>query len=279
MGAAPRKRHGQHFLLDDNLLSAIVRDAGVREGETVLEIGPGPGLLTRHLLHAGATVRALEIDPAMGLVAGGLIEAELSERLTWVEADALAGGRRLSEALVQLLPGCARLVANLPYGISGPLLGALLTHPDAPTRWMVMVQREMGQRLVAEPSTRDYGPLAVLVASAGSARIRRKVPGAAFWPRPEVASVVVEVALREDRPGQAEADALQAFLGAAFHNRRKTLVNSLVEASGSSAAQVVAQLGPENSGKTLRAEALPPVKLCALARTWAGPATGGPHRP
>ncbi|MFT7465056.1 MAG: 16S rRNA (adenine1518-N6/adenine1519-N6)-dimethyltransferase, partial [Pseudohongiellaceae bacterium] len=226
-------------MLDNNLLAAIVRDAGISADDTVLEIGPGPGLLTRHLLATGAVVRAVEIDPGMRPVSIDLIERDLAPRLTWVEADALAGGRQLSSQVLDLLPGCRTLVANLPYGISAPLLGSLALEPEAPAVWVVMIQKEMGARLGAQVGTRDYGPLAVLMSQCTVIRELRKVPPQSFWPRPKVDSVVVRIERRAEQPARDELLDLQGFLAAAFHTRRKTLVNSLSEAWSESSAEVM----------------------------------------
>lgn len=261
------------------MLAAIVRDAGVVAGDTVLEVGPGPGLLTRHLLAAGADVRAIEIDPGMGPVAAELIEQDLASRLTWLEADAMAGGRRLSAGLLGLLPGCRALVANLPYGIAAPLLGSLALEPHAPESWVVMIQKEMGARLVAEPGTRDYGPLAVLMSQCTLISLVRKVPPQSFWPPPKVDSVVVRLERCAERPPQSELLALQGFLSAAFHVRRKTLVNSLSEAWDETPQAVLSSINLKESEKRWRAEAFHPVKLCTLAQTWAQSALGERHRP
>jgi 16S rRNA (adenine1518-N6/adenine1519-N6)-dimethyltransferase len=278
-GAAPRKRHGQHFLLDDNLLDAIVRHAGELDGRRVLEVGPGPGLLTRHLLSAGASVVAVEIDHAMEQVAGALIEPDLATGLEWIEADALAGSRRLGEATDAALGRVDAFISNLPYGIAGPLLGAVACHPSPPGTQVVLIQKEMGERLVAAPGTRDYGPLAVLMALAAQVRVLRAVPPAAFWPPPKVDSVVVSLSPRPERPDPGELSGLSSFLALAFHNRRKTLWNSVRQACGDSVASALDPDAIPESWKKVRAEALDPVQLYDLAQTWAGIAPGERHRP
>lgn len=283
-GAAPRKRHGQHFLLDENLLAAIVRDAGVQADEQVLEVGPGPGLLTRHLLAAGAQVTALEIDRAMRAVAGQLMEADLWPRVTWIEADAMAGGRRLSEPMQQALRGADRLVANLPYNVSAPLLAAAVLQTAREGRgpagfrvrgFTVLVQREMGQRMAAAPGSPDYGPLAVLLQLAGRVRLLRKVPPGAFWPAPKVDSVVVDVApWGASGPDLAAQPGLEAFLAGAFAQRRKTLVNSLAGTLGGTASEAAQRLGLEENRRTWRAEAFHALELYDLAAHWAQPTPG-----
>jgi 16S rRNA (adenine1518-N6/adenine1519-N6)-dimethyltransferase len=277
-GAPPRRRHGQNFMIDPNLLASVARDGGAGPGDLVLEVGPGPGLLTRHLLASGARVLAIEIDPRMRRVAEQLIEPESWSRLTWVEADALAGTRALSAPLLQALPGCTRLIANLPYGVASPLLANLLCHPSPLARLVVTVQREAADRLLARPDGREYGPISVLVALCSRGRLLRPIPPAAFWPRPRVASALIELDLREDRPQAVAIEALAAFLPLAFHNRRKTLVNSVSEGSGIPAGRVSERLILEENFHKWRAEALDPVQLCGLALLWAASASSGRNR-
>jgi 16S rRNA (adenine1518-N6/adenine1519-N6)-dimethyltransferase len=262
--APPRRRHGQHYLQDANLLAAIVRDAGVGAGDVVLEIGPGPGLLTRHLLAAGAAVRAVEIDPRLKAVAERLIEAPLWPALRWVEGDALDGPRALSPGLREQLPGCTHVVSNLPYNVAAPLI--------------VMIQAEMGERLLAAPGGRDYGGLSVVLGLCAEARVLRRVPPAAFWPQPNVDSVVIELHRRADRPTAEALGELHEFLGLAFQARRKTLPNSVAQASGVPVAEVCRRLGLDEKVRKLRAEAFSPVQFAALAHTWASYASSGRKR-
>jgi len=268
-GAPPRRRHGQHFLQDANLLAAIVRDAGVGSDDVVLEIGPGPGLLTRHLLATGAAVRAVEIDVRIEAAARQLVEPELQARLSWTTADALDGPQRLSEALQACLPGCSRVVSNLPYNVAAPLIILLLEHGAAPDRLVVLIQAEMGQRLLAHEGSRNYGGLSVIRALCAAGRILRRVPPEAFWPVPQVASVVVELIRRADRPEPAELARLHRFLDLAFHARRKTFANSIASASRVPVAQVVRGLALGEKLQKLRAEALSPAQFRSLAQSWA----------
>jgi len=280
-GAAPLKRHGQNFLLDHNLLAAIVRDAEVQPGDEVLEIGPGPGLLTRHLLDVGAFVRAIEIDAAMEQVASDLVEPHLREggRLRWVHGDALAGSRRLSPALLALLPGTLRLVANLPYGVAAPLLMALARESDAPPLQVVMIQKELAERLSAGPGGRDYGPLAVIAALTCRVQTVRKVPPGAFWPVPKVQSVVLRLERAPAWPGKEALERLEIFLGLAFRSRRKTLLNSVAEGADLRASEVQAALELKENDQKKRAEAFEALQLERLARKWADHAPGERPRP
>jgi len=276
-GAPPRRRHGQNFLHDGNLLAAIVRDAEVGPDDTVLEIGAGPGLLTRHLLATGARVIAVEIDPRVRTVASHLIEPEWVERLEWIEADVLASHRALAPQVVNLLPRCSAVVSNLPYNIAAVVIGNLLTAPAGPERLVCMVQREVGERLLADSGGREFGSLGALTALCAKGRLLRKVPPAAFWPQPHVDSVVVRLDLRADRPRGEDLQQLQAFLAAAFHTRRKTLVNSVALASGRNSAEVAGILGLTEKTEKRRAEAFEPLQLSDLARRW-GHATSGHKR-
>ncbi|GJM20434.1 MAG: ribosomal RNA small subunit methyltransferase A [Planctomycetota bacterium] len=276
-GISPRRRHGQNFLLDENLLASIVRDAELSPGSSVLEIGPGPGLLTRHLLSAGHRVIAVEIDAGMSRVAQRVL-APVAEQLTWIEADALVG-RRLGAELDAQLGSVSALVANLPYNISGPLLAALFTHRDLPERMVVLVQKEMAERLLAEPGGRQWGSLSVLRAVTMKGRTLRRVPPGAFWPAPKVDSAVIRLDRLSDLPSPEALDGLQRFLALAFHNRRKTLLNSVSEASGERPGRVLERLGASNFQQKIRAEAANAVQLCALAHSWAVSAPGERDRP
>jgi 16S rRNA (adenine1518-N6/adenine1519-N6)-dimethyltransferase len=278
-GAPPRKRHGRHFLLDNNLLAFVAREGGAGAGDTVLEIGPGPGLLTRHLLAGGARVVAVEIDPRARAAAEALIEPELWARLEWVEADALEGPRALSPAVRQRLPRCTHLVGNLPYNVSVPLLLNLLTEETGPRRLVATVQLEVGERLLAGPGGRDYGPTSVLTALCAERRLVRRIGPQAFWPRPRVDSAVVALDRRKRQPQTVALAALQAFMPLAFHARRKRLANSVALASGRTAGEVVRILRLGENLEGWRAEAFPPLQLCALAQRWAEHARAGATAP
>jgi len=278
-GAPPRRRHGQHFLVDNNLLALIAREGGAGPDDTVLEIGPGPGLLTRHLLASGAQVVAVEIDPRARGAADALIEPELRPRLEWIEGDALAGTRALSPALLERLPHCTHLVSNLPYNVSVPLLLNLLTEPVGPRRLVATVQREVGARLLAGPGGRDYGPVSVVAALCAERRLVRAIGPQAFWPRPRVESVVLALDRRGRRPQTLALGELQAFMPLAFHTRRKRLPNSVALATGRGAEEVARLLGLGENLRTWRAEAFSPLQLCALAHRWAIHARAGDTAP
>ena len=188
---SPGSAFGQHFLLDLNLTAKIARLAGPLEGATVIEVGPGPGGLTRALLEAGAQVIAIERDARFLPMLAELAEAA-DGRLTVVEADALA---------VDESPSChgrdaARIVANLPYNISAPLLVKWLTGRFRPASMTLMFQKEVAERITAAPATPAYGRLSVLAQALSMPEIVMTLPARAFTPPPKVDSALVRVRRR-----------------------------------------------------------------------------------
>ncbi len=244
---------GQHFLVDKNLLSAIVRAAGVRPGDRVYEVGPGAGALTRALLEAGAQVTAIEKDrrllPLLAEVTGG--RAEL------VVADAL-------DYPWEAVPEGSVFVANLPYNVATPLLLRLLAAGRF-RRLVVMVQREVADRLVAGPGGKDYGPLALKVQELAEVEKLRDVPPSVFFPPPRVTSAIVRLTPRGARPDPGYF----RFLEAAFRHRRKTLRKNL-EAAGYDRAAVEAALRAVGLDPRVRPEAVPPEAFRALYARLAG---------
>ncbi len=221
----PSRALGQNFLCDQGMVDKIVRLAGVGPGDHVIEIGPGLGSLTAGLCAAGAQVVAVEIDryliPALVDHVG---HYEESGALTIVNADA----RALDWPSV-LGDHHWSVVANLPYNIATPLILDLVAEQPRLQRWVVMVQREAGERLVAGPGTRTYGIPSVLLAYWADARIVGSVPAEVFLPRPKVASVLVEIRRRADRPngGGDEFETLSRLVRTGFGQRRKMLRRSL----------------------------------------------------
>jgi len=228
-GLAAKKSLGQNFLYDLNLTGKIARAAGPLEGVTVLEIGPGPGGLTRALLANGASkVIAVERDERC-LAALADIAAHYPDRLEIVAGDAMALDFRL--VLEQCgVAGPVRICANLPYNIGTPLLAGWLTEEPWPPyydRMVLMFQREVAERIVATPEERvDYGRLGVLAGWRTQARILFDVPPSAFTPPPKVMSSVVELTPRPS-PLPCDGKLLAATTLAAFGQRRKMLRQSL----------------------------------------------------
>jgi 16S rRNA (adenine1518-N6/adenine1519-N6)-dimethyltransferase len=260
---------GQNFLLDLNLTGRIARAAGPFDaGTAIIEIGPGPGGLTRALLAQGAhRVIAVERDQR-AIAALEEIAARYPGRLDVVEADALA-----FDPSSRLGGGRARIVANLPYNIATPLLVSWLTLEPWPPwydRLILMFQREVAERIAAGPGTKSYGRLSVLASWRSEVRILFDVAASAFVPAPKVTSTLVELVPRA-APLACDPNALQRVTQAAFGQRRKMLRQSLrsldVEPGRLLAAAGIAE--------TARAEEIPIEGFVALALALDAGATGG----
>ena len=251
-GLLAKKSFGQHFLLDLNVTRKIARLAGPLEGETVIEVGPGPGGLTRALLEAGAKVIAVEKDARFIPLLRELADAA-EGRLTVVEADALA----VDEAA---LAPVGHVVSNLPYNVGTPLLLKWLTGPWRPKSMTLMFQKEVADRIAARPDTSAYGRLAIISQAVANAQVVMDLPARAFTPPPKVASAVVRLEPKPDRPPAADLAALEKVTAAAFGQRRKMLRSSLKALGGEALCQA-AGIDPN-----LRAEAVPVDGMLALAR-------------
>ena len=221
-GLSPRRAFGQNFVVDPNTVRRIARLSAVGAGDHVVEIGAGLGALTRALLDTGADVTAIEID--RGLVA--VLRAEVAPLgVRVIEGDA----RSLDWPAVLAGVNQWVLVANLPYNVATPLIADLLDHVAAITRMLVMVQREVGERLAARPGTSAYGAVSVKVAYWATAEIVGRVPPTVFLPRPKVESALVSI-VRRPRPAVDNAidrERLFALVRAGFGQRRKMLRRSL----------------------------------------------------
>lgn len=242
-GLLARKSFGQHFLLDLNVTRKIARLAASLEGVEVLEVGPGPGGLTRALLEAGAKVTAVEKD-ARFLPLLAELQAAAPGRLNVVEADAL----KIDEA--RLMGPDAQVIANLPYNVGTPLLIKWLTGPWRPAGLTLMFQKEVAQRIVAAPGEDAYGRLAVICQAAATARIAMSLPARAFTPPPKVESAVVTLTPRADAPAPSRLKRLEKVTAAAFGQRRKMLRSSLKPLGGEALCQA-AGVDPDARAETI----------------------------
>jgi 16S rRNA (adenine1518-N6/adenine1519-N6)-dimethyltransferase len=254
LGVTPTKKLGQNFVIDANTVRRIVRVAGVEAGDTVVEIGPGLGSLTLGLLEADASVVAIEIDGRLAEqlpVTIGAVAETVADRLTVLHQDALR---------VTSLPGApTRLVANLPYNISVPVLLHFLEHFPSISTGVVMVQSEVGLRIAADPGSKIYGAPSVKAAWYGNWRTAGQVSRQVFWPVPNVDSILVAFERNASQPGDEELRRRTfAVIDAAFQQRRKMLRQSLSELFGDSAAAsaalVAAGLKPTQRGEELEVE-------------------------
>ncbi len=250
-----KKRFGQHFLLDLNLTRRIARAAAPLDVGTVIEVGPGPGGLTRALLLEGAaSVVAVELDRrAIGALRE--LEAAADGHLALVEADAL----QVDPAA--LGPAPRRIVANLPYNVSTPLLVRWLHAADELTDMVLMFQKEVVDRLVAAPRSKDYGRLSVLAQHVCEVRRLFDIPASAFVPPPKVVSSVARLTPRPTADRLADLRPLERVTAAAFGQRRKMLRGSLAGLFGDPTA-VLTELG---LSPTARAEELSVVDFVHLA--------------
>ena len=229
-GLGADKRFGQHFLLDLNLTRKIARLAGPLEGEAVLEVGPGPGGLTRALLETGARVVAVERDPRFVDMLQELAAAA-DGRLVVVQADALDVDH--GALLAEHAPGlAARVVANLPYNVATPLLIGWLTGGFQPGSMTLMFQKEVADRIAAPCGADAYGRLSVLAQALSTAEVVMRLPARAFTPPPRVESAVVRLERRLDGPDAALTARLETVTRHAFGQRRKMLRSSLKPIGG-----------------------------------------------
>jgi 16S rRNA (adenine1518-N6/adenine1519-N6)-dimethyltransferase len=257
-GLLARKSFGQHFLLDLNVTRKIARLAGPLEGKAVIEVGPGPGGLTRALLEAGATVIAVEKD-ARFLPLLGDLAAVADGKLIVVEADAL----EVDEAalLADHAPGlAAKVISNLPYNVGAPLLVKWLHQARRFESLVLMFQKEVAERIVARPGSGAYGRLGVISQAVTGAEIVMNLPARAFTPPPKVESAVVRLTPRTDGPSPELLRALERVTQAAFGQRRKMLRSSLKGLGGPTLCEAVG-IDPD-----LRAEVVPVAGFLELAR-------------
>ncbi|GIU98034.1 MAG: ribosomal RNA small subunit methyltransferase A [Actinomycetota bacterium] len=232
----PRRSLGQHFLIDPNLARAIVADAEVGPGDRVVEIGAGLGSLTVALARAGARVLAIEVDPRLVAALRTTVGDLPGVRVLATDAT------RLQTWTGSLVDGPWTLCANLPYGVATPIVLGVLERVAPIRRLVVMVQREVAERLVAGPGEPAYGAPSLRVAYHARAALLRRVPATVFWPRPAVESAVVRLDRRDRPPVAVEAEPLWRVVEAGFAQRRKTL-RSALRRLGADPDRVLAEAG------------------------------------
>ncbi len=243
-GLLARKAFGQHFLLDLNITRKIARLAAFEPGARVIEVGPGPGGLTRALLEAGARVTAIEKDARFAPLLASL-SAAAPDAFILVIGDALIADEA---ALAAGEP--AHIVANLPYNVGTPLLIKWLTGPWRPASMTLMFQKEVAERIIAPVDGQAYGRLAVIAQATCEAQVVMDVPARAFTPPPKVDSAVVRLTPLAERPSDARLDALQTLTAAAFGQRRKMLRASLKALGGETLIEA-AGLDPQARAETV----------------------------
>ena len=257
MNVVPKKSLGQHFLVDENILGVVGRLAELEAEDVVLEVGPGLGVLTRYLADRVRRVHAVELDRSLA----DPLEAALAGR----DNVDLVFGDALAIDLAALDPAPGKLVSNLPYNVATPLVVESLERLQSVERWCVMVQREVADRFFAEPRTKAYGAVSVLVQLHARRVGFHPVSAAVFRPRPRVESALVAF----ERIAGPPFALIRPVVEAAFAHRRKTLANSMALAGLVSRARAEAALAEIGREARVRAEELEPRELVALAEALA----------
>ena len=253
MTVAPKKALGQHFLVDENILGVIERLGDLRPTDVVLEVGPGLGILTRRLAEGAQLVHSIELDRSLEPALRDALGGYSNVRLVW--GDAL----RLS--IEELDPVPNKLVANLPYNIATPLVVESLEHAPSLQRWCVMVQREVADRFFAEPRTKAYGAVSVLVQLSARKAGFHPVSPSVFRPQPRVDSALVAF----ERQIVAPIGDVRPVVEAAFAHRRKTAANSIALSGLASRPQVEEALLSLGHPANARAEEFDPRQFVRLA--------------
>ena len=229
-GLTPRHRLGQNFLIDLNIHELIVETAEVGPTDLILEVGPGAGALTAFMAARGADVIAVELDPGMSALTANAVKGHHDVRV--LNIDALANKNTLSPILIQnvqammaLAPDRVfKLVANLPYSVATPIITNLLVHPEIhPALMVVTIQLELAKRMIAEPSTSDYGSLSILMQALADVSIVRVLAPSVFWPRPRVESAVVMIRPVPERRAGMDVAWFHDIVRKTFLHRRKNL--------------------------------------------------------
>jgi 16S rRNA (adenine1518-N6/adenine1519-N6)-dimethyltransferase len=274
VGIRLKTRHGQNFLTDLNLLRLVAETADLSPDDVVLEVGTGTGALTALIAERAGAVVTVEIDPQLHQLASEeLIDFD---NVVMLRQDALRSKHALDpEMMAEIAARLAekpgrrfKLVANLPYSVATPLIANLLSGSPVPETMTVTIQRELAERIVAQPGTKDYGALSVWVQSQCQAQLVRLMPPEAFWPRPKVTSAIVRIRLDPLRREKiVDPDSFHSFLRTLFLHRRKSLRAALLSGWPSALDKpavdaLLAAVGLESS---LRAEQLPVDALLRLA--------------
>ena len=250
---------GQNFILDDALVENIVYAAQVSEGDNVLEIGPGAGVMTRHLAEAGANVTAVELDESLRPVLDAVLSGTQKARVVFGDA--------MKIDIAELMEGKPyRVIANLPYYITADVVLRMLTQGHKPQKITVMVQKEAAERMMAKMGTKLWCALSATVQYFGKVNVLMEVPPEAFTPRPHVDSALIEIELHEEMPVEAQNEKmLLRVINACFAMRRKTLLNNLCASFSVSREKAAQWLEAAGLDAKIRGEAITLVQAAHLS--------------
>jgi 16S rRNA (adenine1518-N6/adenine1519-N6)-dimethyltransferase len=264
-GIQPKNKLGQNFLIDLNLLDLLLRSAELTPADLALEVGSGTGSLTARLAELAGAVVSVEVDPAFAALTAEALAGR--DHVVLLHADALKNKNEINPSVYEAMTGLAartgttriKLVANLPYAVAVPVISNLLLSSVSVERMVVTVQWEIAERLLAAPSTKDYGALAVLVQSLAEVNLVRRLLPSVFWPRPQVDSAIVCIRpSAEKRAHVGDVARFRAFLRDLYAHRRKNLRGALVAFPDKrfGKSEVDARLAELGIPGTVRAEAL-----------------------
>jgi 16S rRNA (adenine1518-N6/adenine1519-N6)-dimethyltransferase len=274
-GIRPRTKFGQNFLIDLNLLGILADSAQLTHNDVVLEVGTGTGSLTALMAARAAAIVTVEVDQRMFQLASEELYA--LKNVTMLHTDVLKNKNQLNpevletvKSLLDVTPGRRfKLVANLPYNIATPLLSNLLATERPPETMTITIQKELADRIIAVPGTKDYGALSIWVQSQCRAEILRELPPSVFWPRPKVSSAFVHVTFDKSLRKRIEnLDFFHTFIRALFFHRRKFLRTQLLLAAKDrlDKSRVDAILKRLDLDPSLRAEKLDVETMIALGK-------------
>ena len=227
MNIRPGKKFGQNFMLDNNLLDFISREANIQKDDLIVEVGPGCGALTRKILEKGANLIAVEIDKR---ICDYLTKNLKHSNFTLIQGDAcridiLEHLKKITNNKYDIRKW--KCIANLPYSISSPFIAELLEVPFPPEEMLFLLQKETGQRLIAKPGTKNYGSLSVRVQSVFDVKLIRTIPPNVFYPQPDINSALVRFKRRESFPDAAKIRQLSKTVKVAFSQRRKKMIKAI----------------------------------------------------